>query len=104
MGEDVANHSHGEFPGGQFVDFQVIRCVDEHLVDGVDVDVLFRHIFEIGLVDPRAIVYVVRHAGGSDDVVEAPFRVLRQFDGGGRFACESVERRLLQSAVVDALH
>ena len=41
----VQYDAHGEFPRGQAVGLEIGRCVDEYLVDGIDVNVVWRDVF-----------------------------------------------------------
>ena len=61
----------GEIPSG----------VDEHLVDGVDVDVLGRDVFEIDIVDLRADLNVFCHPRRGNEIIYFSGWVSRQFIG-----------------------
>ena len=67
--------------GRHAVEREIVRQVDENLVDGIDVDVLGRHILEIDLVDAGAVLDVGRHAGRRNDVAQFQRQVFLQ--GGG---------------------
>ena len=54
---------------------QIRRCVDEDLVDGIDVNVLRREIFEVDLIDLRGDTYIVRHLRRRGDEGERQLRV-----------------------------
>ena len=56
----------------------VVRHVHEHLVDGVDHDVLRRDVLEVDLIDAGAVLHVVRHPRRSDDEVNRQRRVCLQ--------------------------
>ena len=49
---------------------EIVRHVDEHLVDGIDVDVLRRNIAEIDLVNAGADLHIARHARRRDEIAE----------------------------------
>lgn len=54
---------------------QIRRYVDEDLVDGIDVNVLRREIFEVDLIDLRGDTYIVRHLRRRGDEGERQLRV-----------------------------
>ena len=74
----VEDNLHGEIMCRELVGIQVVRHVHEHLVDGVDHDVLRGNIFEINLIDAGAILHVVRHPRRRDDEVNRQIRVCLQ--------------------------
>ena len=43
----IEDDLHGEIMGGELVGVQVVRHIHEHLVDGVDYDVLRRNVLEV---------------------------------------------------------
>ena len=77
--QNVQNDLHGKLLRGHAVELQVICSVNEHLVDGVGVDVLRGDVFEVNIVDGRAGLHIKRHLRGRDDVVDLQFPVLAQF-------------------------
>ena len=93
IGEHLPDQLHREIMGGEFVKFQIRGRVDEHLVDGIDVDVVRRDVFQVNAVDLRADLDVTGHARHGDDVVQFQGRVRRQFRGAHGLAAESVSRR-----------
>ena len=62
----------------ELVSIQVVRHVHEHLVDGVDYDVLRRDILEVDLIDAGAVLHVIRHSGRRNDKVNRQRRVCLQ--------------------------
>jgi len=74
----IEDDLHGEIMGGELVGVQVVRHVHEHLVDGVDNDVLRRNVLEVDLIDAGAVLHVVRHPGRRDDEVNRQRRVCLQ--------------------------
>ena len=74
----IEDDLHGEVMCRELVSIQVVRHVHEHLVDGVDHDVLRGNIFEINLIDAGAILHVVRHPRRRDDEVNRQIRVCLQ--------------------------
>lgn len=53
------------------VEVQIGRHVDKAFVDGVDVHVLWAHVFQIDAVDLRRHLHVVLHARYGLNVVDA---------------------------------
>ena len=78
LAEHVAHHGHGQFAGGHAVGAQVIRHIDEHLVNGINDNVLRSHVLEIGGVDAAAVFLVEPHARRCDDIGDLQRRVLRK--------------------------
>ena len=74
----IEDDLHGEIMGGELVGVQVVRHVHEHLVDGVDYDVLRRDVLEVDLIDAGAVLHVVRHSRRRDDEVNRQRRVCLQ--------------------------
>ena len=74
------------------VSFQVVGGVDEHLVDGVDMDILRGRVLEIDVIDARAVVHIIRHAGRGDDIVKLQGGIVFKLRGIGGFARKAVAR------------
>ena len=100
-GEDFPDQFHCEVAGGEFVEFQIRSRVDEHLVDGIDVDVVRRDVFQIDAVNLRTDLDVTRHSRHGNDVIQFQGRVRRQFRSARGFAAEAVSRREAQPLGVD---
>ena len=66
----LANQLHGEFPGGKTVGAQIGSGINKHLVDGVHMDVLRRHILKIDLIDLCADGHIMGHTGRGNDIVQ----------------------------------
>ena len=77
--EDIENDRHGKVMGRQLVGGEVVSDIHEHLVDGVDDNVLWRNILHVNLIDAGAVLHVVSHARRRDDKVNGEGRVLLQF-------------------------
>ena len=60
----------GKGAGGEAVQGQVAGGVDEHLVDGVNVDVLRRHILQVNFINFCGNIHIIGHAGRRHDVVQ----------------------------------
>jgi len=74
----VEDDLHGEVMRRELVGIQVVRHVHEHLVDGVDHNVLRRDVLEINLINTGAVLHVVRHPRRRDDEVNRQRRVCLQ--------------------------
>ena len=74
----IEDDLHGEVMCRELVSIQVVRHVHEHLVDGVDYDVLRRDILEVDLIDAGAVLHVVRHPRRRDDEVNRQRRICLQ--------------------------
>lgn len=63
--ENIQNDGPGQLPSGHLKGFQITGGVNEHLINGIDMDVLRSRVFEIDLIDPGAPLDVVGHPGRS---------------------------------------
>ena len=57
-GKYLADHPLGKLPGCETISAQIARNIHEHLVDGVDHDILRRGKTEIYLINPGAVLHV----------------------------------------------
>ena len=73
--QDLADHHHGDLLRRQPVCLQVLRHVDEDLVDRVDYDILLAHEFQIYPVDLGAYLHIPVHARRGDQVFELQGRI-----------------------------
>ena len=62
----------------ELVGVQVVRHVHEHLVNGIDHNVLRRDVLEVDLIDAGAVLHVIRHSGRRNDKVNRQRRVYLQ--------------------------
>ena len=76
--EHVEDHRPGQRLRVPAVETAVGRHVDEDLVDGVDMDVLRRDIFEVDPVDLRGDLHIQRHPRPGDDEVQRQLRLRRE--------------------------
>ena len=90
--------------GGHIVGFQVTGQVDEHLVDGVDMDVLRRDILEIDVVHLGAAPDVMGHARRGNNIVHRQRWVLRQLPGKAGTARQCTAGRVLSAPSIDQGH
>ena len=104
LGEDLLDDGGGELPGVHAPGLQVGGGVDEHLVDGIDVDVLRRGVAQVDAVNLRAAFHVAGHAGrGADEVQRQagiPAQLLLIAGGAG----QPPPRGRLPPAGVDGIH
>ena len=86
--EHVAHDEHRKFPRRDAARADIVRRVEKDLVDGVDVDVLRRGIFEVDLIDARAVFHVVGHARRRHDIVQRErgisFQLAREVRAAGK--------------------
>ena len=66
--QDIPDHGHSQFPCGHFVERQVMGDIDEHLIDGIDMDVIRGDILEIDMVNSGAVVHIEPHTGRRDNI------------------------------------
>ena len=101
---DVQNHPGGQLLGGEAVGVQVTGHVHEHLVDGVDMDVLRGHIFKIDLVDLCTVLHVQGHPGRGHDIVQAHGGISPDLGVVPRTVGELPAGGLPAALLVDLLH
>ena len=73
--QDVPDHPHGKFVHCQFIKFQIAGRVDKHLVNGINVKVLWRDVFQINRINLRADLHIPSHSGNRNNIVEFQRRV-----------------------------
>ena len=64
------HHAPHKFPGGHVGKAQIGPQGDEHLINGVNMDVLRCHMFQIDLIDPGAVLDVKCHAWRRHDIFQ----------------------------------
>ena len=79
----------------ELVGVQVVRHVHEHLVNGIDHNVLRRDVLEVDLIDAGAVLHVVSHARRRDDEVNGKGRILLQLGEEIRRAFQLSPRRVM---------
>ena len=82
----------------QTVGVQIAGHIHEHLVDGVDDDVLGRDVFHIDGVNAVAVLHVIRHARRCDDEIHGEGGAALQFGEGERRAGELMPRSIVAAA------
>ena len=90
--QHIEDDFHGEVMNRELVGVQVVRHIQEHLVDGVDNDVLRGDVLEIDLIDAGAVLHVVRHPRRRDDEVNGQRRVCLQLREEVRCAAQPASR------------
>ena len=86
--QHIAYDHAGKVVGGDTPGFQVIRGVHEHLVDGIDMNILRRRVPGIDIIYSGAVINVMGHAGLGHDIVQLQMRITRQLTGQAGFAGE----------------
>ena len=60
------------------ISIQISGNIHKHLVYGINVNVLRSNIFEIDIVNPRAVFHIVSHSGRSNDIIKLQCRICFQ--------------------------
>ena len=102
--EDLQNQLFRQLPAGHAIGLQVLGCVDQHLVDGVDVDVLGSDVPEIDLVDAGAVLHVQGHAGRRGEIIRFQRRVFRKLVRFPGLAGKTASRRVPEPSGIDLFH
>ena len=79
--QHIEDHGLRQLSGGHVIRLEVAGHIHHHLVDGVDVDVLGRDVFEIDIVDLRADLNVFCHPRRGNEIIYFSGWVSRQFIG-----------------------
>ena len=58
--------------------FEIARCINEHFINRVNVDILGGYVLEIDLIDPRAVLHIVRHTRRRNDIGHGKRRICFQ--------------------------
>ena len=79
--QHIAYDHAGKVMSGGAPGFQVIRGVHEHLVDGIDMNILRGHISGIDVIYSGAVINIKRHTGLGHNIVQLQMRVTGQLTG-----------------------
>ena len=61
------------------VGIEIVGRIDEDLIDRIDADILFRHIFQIDVIDLGRIFDIQAHAGHSRHKIDRQRRIILKF-------------------------
>ena len=103
--QHIEDHGLRQFAGRHVVGFEVAGHVHHHLINGVDVNILGRNVFEVDIVDLRADLNVFRHLRRCDKIPHRTQRISRKLTGVTAFLKEVAARFALPFGVdlLDAL-
>ena len=104
LAQHVANHATSQLVGRYLVCFQVVGHIHEHLVDGVDVNVLGCHILRVDAVDAGAVVDIVGHTRRCHVVGDRQRRIGFQLVVVGRLAKELTIRCFVAPLSIHLAH
>ena len=93
----------GKVMGAHAAGPDIIRGIHEHLVNGVDVHIVHRDVFEINIHDPCAVFHVVSHARRRCDIIQLQRRIPRKLLRIPGLALEHMSGRTAQPLGVDFL-
>ena len=79
--QHMLDHGHHQLPGGLAVEPEIGCQIHEHLIDGVDMDVLRGNILKVNAVNFGAGLHIVAHPGRGHDVGHRQLRVFFQLLG-----------------------
>ena len=86
--QHIKDHGSSQFPRRHVIRSKVAGGVDHHLINGVDMDVLWGDVFEVDIVDLGADLDILCHPGRCYDIVNSQSRVRFQIHGICAFACK----------------
>ena len=104
LAQHMRNHAPSQFVGAYLVCSQIVGDIHEHLVDGVDMDVLGGYVLEVDAIDACAVVDVVGHARRSHQVAQGLLRMCSQLDAVGGLALQLPSRGVAASLGIDLPH
>ena len=102
--QHILNDLPDEFIGSQSAVFQVRGHIHEHLVNGIDMDILRGHIFQINLINFGAVFHIMGHSGRRHNIIHRQGRIGIQgfrIPGG---ACKTAAGSFLPPQGIDLLH
>ena len=76
----LQNDPHGKLAGGAAQGSQVVGGIDENLIDGIDMNILRRHMTKIYAVYFRADFHISCHPWRRNNIAQLQFRVCLQLD------------------------
>ena len=100
----VKHHFHRKLTRRQAIGFEIIRCVNENLVDRINVDILGSNIFQIDIIYPGADLHVMRHSRRCGDECQLGRRVFNKLGTKIRFMAEAMPGSLVFALGVDFAH
>ena len=86
FGQHGADQLHGKVVCAQTVQLHIRPGIDEHLINGIYMDILGRDITQIGLINAGAHLDIMRHAGRGGNVAQRLVGACRKGGGILRFA------------------
>ena len=90
--QHIQNQPHGKFAGRQPVSFQVRGRINKYLIDGINMNVLRRHILQVGVVYFGAYFQVMGHLRRRHNIVQLQGRICCQFRRLVRFSRKDTAR------------
>ena len=102
--QHILNDPLGKFIGAQAAVFQ-IRChIHKYFINGIDMDILRRHIFEVYFIYFSAVLHVMLHPGRRDNIIQFQRGISVQFGGIAAFPGEDTAGRSQPSQGVHFRH
>ncbi len=77
----IPHHFHGQFVGRELVQGQVAGHINEHLINGIGVNILRGNVLEVNFIDLRRHGQVPCHARRGYDIIQLQRRVCRKGRG-----------------------
>ena len=99
--QHIQNHLHSQLPGRHPIGFQISSRVDKYLVNGIDMHIFRRNIFQINFINPGADLHVARHLRRRDHIVHRQRRVCLQLPALTGRTLQYAAGRLLPALRVD---
>ena len=79
--QHIKDHGSSQFPRRHVIRPKITGGVDHHLINGVDMDVLWGDVLEVDVVDLGANLNILRHLGRRDQIAYRTQWVSRQVTG-----------------------
>ncbi len=102
--QNIKNNRSGKLARRLPVKIKIIRHIYKHLVNRVNMDILWLNIFQVNLVNVGVASNVVRHTRDSDNIIQLQLRRFRQCVPVAGFPLENMIRGMAQTFPVDFLH
>ena len=74
----IPDHGHGKLMGCHTVCWQISGHINKYLINGIHMDILRCHIFQINIIDSRAVLHIPCHLRRCHDIIYGKLRMCFQ--------------------------
>ena len=105
--QNFMNHLHGKLAGGHMINMEIVRNIHKHFVDGINMDIFGRYVFQINLIDVGTVPDIEGHPRHRGNVVKLKFRIFPKLTNIRRLPGELMPvsfKQTLRIDIADFLH